>query len=66
MCYVCLSVAFDEGMLVSQMSRWREGHQGKGGEARPAEAIELGIGRSISSRLGSAHSIPGSTGVLWG
>ena len=65
MCYVCSSVAFDEGTLVSQMSRWRGGHQGKGGGRRAAKRAEL-RGGSISSRLGSTYSVSRSTGVLCG
>ena len=66
MCFVCSTVSFDEGMLVSQMSQWRGGHSGKGGEARKAKALKHGVGRSISSRPGSTYSLSRSTGVLCG
>jgi len=65
MCYVCSSVAYDVGTLVSQMSQWRGGHLGKGGEARTAEAIDQRSGR-VSRRPGSTYSVSRSTGALCG
>ena len=66
MCYVCSSVVFDERMLVLQMSQWRGGDSGRGGEARKAKAMQHEIGRSTSSRPGSIYSLLRFTGALCG
>ena len=58
MCYVRFTAALDGGMLVSQMSRWRGGQQGKGGGGGTAKGIEL-RGGGIGSRPGSTYSLPG-------
>ena len=50
---------------MTQMSRWRGGHQGKGGGRRAAKRAEL-RGGSNSSRLGSSYSVSRFTGVLCG